>query len=194
MSADTAYTLRRMEPSDVDAVQHLWSTRFGGDPSTQENWIEAVLDPNHAALALVAASDAENAVVGFTILEIGSLAYTRRYLSLEALELEPPLASRNGIFHLSCVRPAWEKRGIGSTFYKRRLAHLTERNVSKAFGIAWNRPHTVDSCVLFEKYDFTCLTTVERYYTRFEDRPHCPDCDGPCTCTAALYARSIEGA
>ncbi len=193
MSADTAYTLRRMAPADTDVVQHLWSTRFGGDPSTQENWIEAVLDPSHTAHGLVAASDAEDTVVAFTILEVGSPAYTRRYLSLGALDLNLSLASRNGIFHLSCVRPAWENRGIGSTFFERRLAHLAERNVPQAFGIAWNRPHTIDSCVLFEKYDFICLTTIERYYSRFEDRPHCPDCDGPCTCTASFYARPVEG-
>jgi GNAT superfamily N-acetyltransferase len=183
-----------MAASDTDVVRRLWGARFGGDSATQENWIEAALTPSHTARGLVAVAPATDAVVGFSFLEVGSPPYTRRYLSLDALDLDPPLAARNGLFHLSCVHPEWEGRGVGSAFYERRLALLAEEDVPRAFGIAWHRPHTVDSRVLFEKHGFTCLATVERYYDRFEERPHCPDCDGPCTCTASLYTRALETA
>jgi GNAT superfamily N-acetyltransferase len=181
-----------MASSDVDVVKRLWETRFGGDPSTQTNWIEAALAPAHSATAIVAVSSEADIVVGFTLLEVGGPHYTRRYLSLNALDLTPDLTDRNGIFHLSCVRADWEGRGVGSAFYERRLALLADRNVSRAYGIAWHRPHTTDSHALFEKYGFTCLSTIDRYYDRFEDRPHCPDCPGSCTCTASLFARPIE--
>jgi len=133
----------------------------------------------------------EEEVVGFGILEVGDEAYIRRYLSLDAVDLDPPLARRNGVFHMYCVRPAWEGRGIGSALYAHHLGLLGERAVPMAFGIAWHRPHTVDSRVLFEKSQFARLATVKRYYGRFEERSHCPDCTGSCTCTASLHARRV---
>lgn len=187
-------TIRRLSRPDAGAVKQLWSDRFGGDPETQENWIEAALDPSHSAVGLVAKAPPTGAVVGLSFLDVGDRAYTRRYLSLDALDLHAPLADQNGVFHLSCVHSDWEGRGVGSAFYEHRLAVLRERSVSRMVGIAWHRPHTVDSRVLFEKYGFTRLATVERYYTRTGNRPHCPSCDGPCTCTASLFSRTIEAA
>jgi len=183
--------LRRMEAGDADAVRDLWSTRFGGVSSTQRDWIGAALDDSHSAVGLVAAAPATGAVVGLSLLDVGGRAYTRRYLGLDALGLDPPLDDRNGLFHLSCVRRDWEGHGIATIFYERRLALLRERAVPRAFGIAWHRPHTVDSRVLFVKHGFTDLASVERYYARTTPRPHCPDCDGRCRCTASLYARAI---
>lgn len=192
MAEDASYLLRPMLADDADAVQHLWGTRFGGAPSTQTNWIEAVLDPGHSAEGLVAAAVPDGRVVGFSFLDVGSRDYTRRYLGLDALDLDLPLADRNGLFHLSCVEADWEGSGVGSAFYERRLTILRERDVPRAAGIAWHRPQTVDSRVLFEKYAFTRLVSVERYYTRTTPRANCPDCGDPCTCTASLYRRGIN--
>lgn len=186
--------IRPMAIGDTDAVQRLWSARFGGAPATQQNWITAALDGSHSAVGLVAVAPPGDTVVGLSLLDVGDRAYTRRYLRLDALELDPPLADRNGLLHLSCVRADWEGRGIGTAFYERRLTILRERDVPRAFGISWHRPHTVDSRVLFEKFEFTCLTSVERYYARLDERSDCPDCGGPCTCTASLYARPLASA
>ena len=40
-----SFTLRPLKSPDNrrGTVQQLWATRFGGDPSTQKNWIEAAL-------------------------------------------------------------------------------------------------------------------------------------------------------
>jgi len=180
-----------MAAGDADTVRNLWSTRFGGVPSTQRDWIGAALDNAHSAVGLVAAAPATGAVVGLSLLDVGSRAYTRRYLGVDALGLDLPLAARNGLFHLSCVHRDWEGHGIGSRFYEHRLAILRKRAVPRAFGIAWHRPHTVDSRVLFETHGFTALASAQRYYARTTPRPHCPDCDGSCSCTASLYARSL---
>jgi predicted N-acetyltransferase YhbS len=187
-----AYSIRRMRRPDADAVRQLWSARFGGDPATQKNWIDAALASSHSAVGLVATAALTRDIIGFSLLDVAGPAYVRSYLSLEALDLHPPLADRNGIFHLSSVRSDWEGRGVGSGFYERRLAVLADRGVSRIFGIAWHRSQFFDSRALFEKYDFTPLATVERYYDRFEERPHCPDCRADCTCTASLFAREIE--
>lgn len=192
MPTPSDVTLRRIARPDADPVQRLWSERFGGAASTQQNWIEAALNPAHSAVGLVAVDASTDAIVGLSFLDVGDRDYTHRYLSLDALDLDPPLADRNGVFHLSCVRSDWEGRGVGSAFYEHRLAVLRERSVLRAVGIAWHRPHTVDSRVLFENYGFTRLATVERYYDRFDERPHCPDCGSSCTCTASLYLRSIH--
>lgn len=194
MSSTAAFHLRPMTPDDAGAVRQLWAHRFGGAPATRQKWIDAVLDPDHTATARIATARADLSVVGFGMLEVGSRAYTRRYLGLDALDLSAPLADRNGLFHLCCVREAWEGRGVGSALHARRLRLLAERDVVQAFGIAWHRPHTVDSRVLFEKHDFTALATVDQYYARTTPRSKCPDCGGPCTCTASLYTRPLHRA
>ena len=185
------FTLRPLERSDAAPVRRLWSERFGGDPSTQTNWIAAALTPSHTAAGFVAAASPDDEIVGGSFLDIGSCDYTRGYLGLDVLDLHVPLADRNGIFHLSCVRADWEGRGVGSAFYERRLAELAARAVPRVFGIAWHRPTGADSRALFEKYEFTQLATVERYYSRTDTRLHCPVCTGACTCSASLYGRSV---
>lgn len=191
MPLPSAVALRPMQSEDVDAVRRLWDARFGGVASTQTNWLEAALDAAHSVAAFVVARRSGNEVLGFSLLDVGSRTYTRRYLGLDVLDLEVPLADRNGVFHLSCVRSAWEGRGLGTAFYERRLAELDRRGVPRTVGVAWHRPGRVDSRVLFDNHDFARLATVDRFYSRTGHRPHCPACDDRCTCTASLYARSL---
>lgn len=189
--AGAAARIRSMRKDDAPAVKRLWSERFGGDPTTQQNWIDAALDDGHSAAGFVAVRGPDGEVVGTSFMDVGSRAYTRQYLGLDVLDLEPPLTDENGIFHLSCVRVDMEGRGIGSAFYERRLSEMVDRGVRQAFGIAWHRPHTVDSRALFKKYGFTSVATIEHYYCRTGERPHCPDCEDRCTCTASLHTRPI---
>jgi ribosomal protein S18 acetylase RimI-like enzyme len=191
VTPDTPWSLRPLAASDADAVQRLWNRRFGGDAARQRRWIEAALNPDHTATAAVASPSNSSTVVAFGLLEVGGVAYTRRYLSLDSLGLEPSLAPQNGLLHMYCVRREWSGWGIGTALYAHHLQDLSTRDVPRAFGIAWHRPHTTDSRALFEKYSFRCLSTVEAYYGRFERRHHCPDCGGRCSCTASLYARSV---
>jgi ribosomal protein S18 acetylase RimI-like enzyme len=190
MSTSRPYTLRPMVAPDTEAVLRLWDRQFGGDPETQQNWMEAVLSPTHSAIATVAVPPTDDTVVAFGLLDVAAPAHTRQYLSLDALDRNASLASQNGIFHMYCVHPTWEGRGIGTALYGRHLQSLAARGIRRAVGIAWHRPHTVDSRVLFEKHAFTRLATVERFYDRFQERAHCPDCTGSCTCTASLYVRA----
>jgi len=183
------FRLRPLAPTDVSAADHLWADRFGGAPDTRRKWIEAALDPAHSAVGFVAVTPGDT-VVGVSFLEIGTRRYTRRYLGLDTLDLDVSLASRNGLFHLTCVRADWENRGIGTAFYEHRIEKLADQGVSRVFGIAWHRPAPVGSRVLFEKHDFTQIATIERYYARTNSRPHCPACGDTCTCTASLYGRS----
>lgn len=190
MPTEETFSIRPLRRADADAVQRLWSQRFGGESSTQQKWIEVALSTMHSAIGLVAVAAPTNELVGCSFLEIGAPAYTRQYLGLGALDLDAPIAEQNGIFHLTCVRTDWERQGIASAFYERRLELLAARDVDRAFGVAWHRPrYPVDSRTLFETYGFARLATIERYYARTTPRPDCPDCGGACTCTASLYAR-----
>lgn len=191
MPNTASYTVRALKPGDAASVQQLWSVRFGGASSTQGNWIDAALSPAHSAAGFVAVAPSDETIVGISFLDVGDREYTDQYLGLGVLDLVVPLADRNGIFHLSCVRADWESRGIGSAFYERRLEVLADRNVPRAFGIAWHRSAPFDSRVLFEKHNFTQLATVEHYYTRTGTRPNCPACTDTCTCTASLYTRPL---
>lgn len=192
MSDAAPFLVRPLAQEDTAAVRELWATRFGGAPSTQQNWIDVALAPTHTALGLVAVASRADEIVGTSFLDVGRREYTRRYLGLDTLELDLSLADRNGLFHLSCVRADWEGRGIASAFYEWRLEVLADRDVPRVFGIAWHRPAPVDSRVLFEKYEFTHLATVERFYSRTGTRPNCPACNGSCTCPASLYGRPVE--
>lgn len=192
MSLPPAVALRSLQPEDTGVVRRLWDARFGGAASTQMQWLEAALAPGPSVAAFVATRRSDDEVLGFSLLDVGDRAYTRHYLGLDVLDLEVPLADRNGVFHLSCVRPAWEGRGLGTAFYKRRLAELDRRHVPRAVGVAWHRPDRGDSRVLFDAHDFSRLATVDRFYSRTGRRPHCPACDGACTCTASLHVRSLR--
>lgn len=192
MPAPPDVTIRRLTRPDTAVVKRLWSDRFGGDPETQKSWIGAALDASHSVAGLVADAAPADEIIGLSFLDVADRAYVREYLGLDVLDLRAALADRNGVFHLSCVRSDWEGCGVGSAFYERRLALLRKRNVPRAVGIAWHRPHTVDSRVLFEKYGFSLLATVDHYYAQTGERPHCPKCDGPCSCTASLYSRAIR--
>lgn len=181
-----------MRPEDAAAVRRLWNARFGGVASTQTNWLEAALDATRSAAAFVAAHRSDDEVLGVSVLEVGRRAYARRYLGLDVLDLEVPLADQNGVFHLSCVRSAWEGRGLGTALFERRLAALHRRDVPRAVGVAWHRPGRVDGRVLFDNHGFSCLAAVADFYSRTGRRPNCPACDEICTCTASLYVRSLR--
>lgn len=191
--SSSLFRLRPMQRADTEAVRRLWARRFGGDPDTRQKWIDAVLDPDRTATAYVAEASTTPTIVGVGVLEVGRRDYARDYLGVDALGLDVSLAHRNGFFHLCCVRADWEGRSVGSALHVRRLRALAERPVPRVFGVAWHRPHTVDSRALFDKHGFTALATVPRYYARTTPRPHCPDCDGFCTCTATLCGRSVPG-
>lgn len=192
MPDPNSFSLRPLQSSDAAPIQRLWTHRFGGAPSTQKKWINAALTSSHSAVGVVAVAPSNDEVIGTSFLDVGSREYTRQYLGLDILDVKVPLANRNGIFHLSCVRADWDRQGIGSAFYERRFDVLTDRGVPRAFGVSWHRSAPVDSRVLFEKYQFTHLATIERFYSRTGTRPNCPVCMGSCTCPASLYGRPVD--
>lgn len=184
------FRLRPLQPPDTDAVTALWARRFGGQTATRQSWMDAVLDPNHIAAAWVAEAGAT--VVGFGVLEVAHRAYTRQYLGLDTLPLDVPLADRNGLFHMCCVRRDWEGHGIGTALHQRRLQALADRDVPRAHGIAWHRPDGApDSRSLFAAQGFTQIAPIVRYYARTQDRAHCPVCGDTCSCHASLYTRAV---
>ena len=84
MPTAETFSLRSFRRADAPAVQTLWTSRFGGDPSTQTNWMEAALNPAHTAAGFVAVTS-EGTIVGTSFLDVGHREYTHGYLGLDVL-------------------------------------------------------------------------------------------------------------
>jgi ribosomal protein S18 acetylase RimI-like enzyme len=199
MMSSPPISLRSLHRRDPPAVHRLWADRFGGRPERIAAWIDAALNPQAQTTGHVAVpsrEDRSSPIVGFGILEIAVRDYTLDYLGLNDLDLDLDLdlADTNGLLHMVCVDRDWEGRGIATMLYRRHLRHLRERNVRRAYGISWHRPRRAgaDSRVVFEKTGFRAVATVEDFYARTSPRTDCPDCDGPCRCTASIYEKRLS--
>jgi GNAT superfamily N-acetyltransferase len=191
-----AVSLRPLRSSDTAVVLDLWADRFGTEADTARAWLDAALNPEHTARGHVAANPSHGpaAILGFGLLDMAGPGYTRDYLGLPSLDADVPLADRNGIFHMYCVRARHERQGVGTALFDRHLAVCRTEGVGRAVGIAWHRRRHRDSRDLFEAAGFQRMGTFERFYARAHPRPRCPDCGGFCTCTASLYARGFASA
>lgn len=195
---DTAYTLRSMHPDDVETVRQLWHDGFGGAEDTMTNWLDAVFQSRFRVVGTVAvagdgsAATEDQNVVGFGLLDVATQEHSRKYLGLDDLDVDADLADLNGILHMYCVDPSWRGRGIATGLFAAHLRHLVDKDVPRAFGISWHRDDHPDSRTIFDKFGFTSLGAYERFYDRTGERQHCPDCGGYCTCTASIYALTLD--
>jgi ribosomal protein S18 acetylase RimI-like enzyme len=203
MMSSPPISLRSLHRRDPPAVHRLWADRFGGRPERIAAWIDAALNPQAQTTGHVAVpsrEDRSSPIVGFGILEIAVRDYTLDYLGVNDLDLDPDLdldvADTNGLLHMVCVDRDWEGRGIATMLYRRHLRLLRERNVRRAYGISWHRPQRegADSRVVFEKTGFHAVATVADFYARTSPRTNCPDCGGPCRCTASIYEKRLAAA
>lgn len=197
MTSSPPVSLRSLQRRDQPAVHRLWADRFGGRPDRIAGWIDAALNPQASTTGHVAVpnrADRSPPLVGFGILEIAPRDYTLDYLGVNDLDLDIDVADTNGLLHMVCVDRDWEGRGIATLLYRRHLHHLRERNVRRAYGISWHRPRRAgaDSRAVFEKTGFRAVATVEDYYARTSPRTDCPDCGGPCQCTASIYEKRLS--
>lgn len=173
--------IREASKIDRREIEQLWSRRLGSDPSSA---LDLALDDESAVHACVATNIEE--IVGFGIC-----------LILQPAELEDlysvsfdgyPLGDRIAVMHMAAVDEGWENRGIGSALMQVRLSLACEYyDVDSAFGLSWLRENHLDSSVLFEKFGFERVDTVEGYFGGGDGRSDCPDCGAHCECSAGLY-------
>lgn len=192
------FTVRPYQPDDFDAAKRLWRTRFGAPEEKVQKWLDAACNERYRTSADVAVSGSDDDagdVIGIGVLEIGSADYTRSYVGLEETGLDAPVDGLSGLMHMYCVDETWEGRGVGTALFRTHLQRLREKDVARAYGISWHRPHRdgADSRAVFEKLGFDCLGTYERFYQRTSPRSYCPDCGGDCTCTASIYGKTLAG-
>lgn len=191
------FSIRPLRDADTAAVRSLWADRFGVRDAIATSWLDAALDPKHSVRGHVAVcrpdrGESASPVVGFGLFDVAGPSYTRDYLGLDVLDVAFTPAPRTGIFHMYCVRTSWEGRGVGTALFARHRSVCRDEHVPQAVGIAWRREHHPDSRALFDAFGFHRLATVDLFYDRVAPRVHCPDCNGPCTCAATLYVRSIR--
>lgn len=187
------FSVRPYHPDDFDAAKRLWQERFGAPEEKVRKWFGAARNDRYRTTADVAVSDAGD-VVGVGVLEVGSADYTASYLGLEETGLDAPVDGLSGIMHMYCVDEGWEGRGVATALFQTHLDRLDATDVARAYGISWHRPRRdgADSRAVFEKLEFDCLGTYERFYQRTSPRSQCPDCDGECTCTASIYGKTLN--
>lgn len=174
------------EEQHLDAVRGLWQNRFGADEEIMENWLSDSLSEDRPEETFVAL-EAGN-VLGFGVCAVGEPDYARDYIALDVEGFEP--WSTTGILHVAAVKRSRESEGIGSKLFAERVQYLSNIGAEGIMAVSWHRDGH-DSRDLFEKYDFDCVATFERYYSRTHGRDDCPDCDGECECSASIYARKI---
>jgi ribosomal protein S18 acetylase RimI-like enzyme len=177
---------RAPRPYDRRELAALYERRTGFGLETT---FDLLFDDEQAVYGLLAV-DVER-IVGMGIVEIFHREGVEEYLAVDTEGY--PIGDVNGVMHALAVHEEWEGRGIGTELLRLRLELVREgHDADAAFGVAWLRPHTADSSVLFETVGFDRLDTVDEYYRDLESDRDCPDCGQPCTCAAAIYGMELD--
>ena len=173
--------LRPAKAIDRREIQDLWDRRAGFEISKT---VDAVVDDETAAYGFVTTN--VETVVGFGVVLLLTAEGARDAFPV-SLD-DDLLGEEVAVFHASAVEEGWEGRGIGSALMWARLAFVREQHgIDAAVGNAWLRPHRVDSSALFEKFGFERIEIVPKFAQRADGGRDCPDCDGTCDCSSAIY-------
>jgi len=178
---------RQLKPFDRHEVKKLYARRVGVG---FENTLDLVFDSDASAEAIVATKG--ESVIGFAVVLFLTAEGVETYF--QGAKPNYPIGEINAVFHALAVSEKWERRGIGSELMRQRLciAHSVS-NINAAFANVWLRPHTVDASVLFEKYGFERLETVNEAFSSTPGKRECPDCEpNNCSCASAVYAKVFE--
>lgn len=183
------YTLRPATPADADYIAAEWQRYFGGGVTAENNTISAAVGDNRYTWGVVAVAD--NRLVGVGI----AANFPRRQFEhdiLPAPAVRDVTAPDNGYLYFAAVDPLYRGRGIGTSLIEARVRRLQQSApTDRAFALAWERDHHPGSSRLFRRLDWSEIATVPRYYERFDNREHCPDCGTDCTCDGVIFARDL---
>lgn len=174
---------RSLKPVDRHEVEELTARRVGFGI---HNTLDLVFD-DEAPVFGYAATKAES-VIGYGVVMILESDGIEHFLSISSQDV--CVGERNAYLHQLMVEEDWEGRGIGSELTRIRLAIARDAvDLDAAFGRSWLREDTVDSSVVFEKFGFRRVKTIQNGYSKDRD---CPDCaPDNCTCSSAVYAKEF---
>lgn len=179
-----------LDERHTERAKQLWETYFGVPDDHADNWLhDARIDTETPTQGFVAVRG--TSLLGFGIATDANRGYAQEYFSVD---IDIDLWERTGILHIIVVDEQYEGQGIGSDLVRARLRWL--RNVTEVggvMGVSWHREDHVDSRVLFEKFGFEAVETVEEYYAKSEEHVPCVDCEGSCRCDATIYRKAFGG-
>lgn len=184
--------LCRLHRKDRPAVRRIWDTEYGFYEANEDELNAACAESdNNYTQGFVAKDKSTNEIIGFGIVYATNPESASEYFS-GILDREFP--DWTVVLHIGCVRSDWQGYGIGTQLFNKRLKWGKRNEANEFVGISWLRDQEkqAGSEILFEKFGFERLATVEHYYERFFDDSYCPDCGEPCTCSAAFYRRNEE--
>lgn len=179
-----------MDQRHTEQVRNLWRSRFGGEESHMDEWIQdGLISADTSEFGVVAVRNTR--VVGFGICTQAGPDYAQDYVG-DAVDIQP--WKKTGVVHINVVRRDCENQGIGSKLMAHRLEHLKMIGADGVIGVSWHREDHKDSRPLFEKFGFEAIETVKQYYAQLDGEVPCADCDGSCHCDATIYRREFDAA
>jgi GNAT superfamily N-acetyltransferase len=176
--------------ADGDVVIELLAATLGASDKHSEAIHRWGPDPD--ALALVA-TNKRNEAVG-----IGVARTERRPASecfSEFSALPPAFASLHpiGMHQILAMKPEYRRAGTGLAMGKALETWMSSRGCAALFGVCWEHGRRDGSRSLFIADGFRKVSASPGYYLRMRTGAAggCPCCDGECSCSATLFAKSI---
>jgi ribosomal protein S18 acetylase RimI-like enzyme len=177
------WTTRAVRAEDRSAIERLWTETFGDPDKQATRWVELALGDAPAACWVATADDE---LVGFVVAAAGDRQFARE--ALDGDDLAESLPEPVATIQMVAIDPAWGSSGVGTALVQRCFDWAHDR-ASTMFVVLWQREDHIDATPLAEKFGLEHARTLPNYYS---DRANCPDCEGTCTCAAAVHVRSLD--
>jgi GNAT superfamily N-acetyltransferase len=94
------------------------------------------------------------------------------------------------------VRPNYQARGVATGLTQAGLTWCSDRGATSILAVAWSPPAGCGLAGVMAATQFEKVTTIENYWTADSEVKDyvCPVCGDICTCSAIIFARSLDGA
>jgi ribosomal protein S18 acetylase RimI-like enzyme len=186
--SDEKWGVEQCKEKHWNGVKRIWENRINTSKEHVIVWLRKAVQDDNQVNAGVVTNENDN-VVGFGFYAVGNDEWMEPYL--QNAELYNAIKHGYGMIETVAVKEEVENNGIASEILAYELEMLREQSVEYAYSVSWNREHTVDSRVLFDKFEFSAVSTVEDYYQKLPDTVTCIDCTGKCTCEATIYKKKL---
>ncbi len=180
---DGGWSLRACQPDDREAMREIWAEAFGSAGDEAQGWLDLVYGDGPAVAPV---AEADRQVIGFAVVAVLERDSFQSYLREH--DIVGGLPDQVSVIHMLGVRARWQSSRVGTALVGQCLEWAAART-DRMVVVVWEREDHADSTAIARTFDFERVGTFSDFY---ENRTDCPDCDGGCTCPAALYVRNLE--
>lgn len=180
---DGGWSLRACQADDREAMREIWAEAFGSAGDEAQGWLDLVYGDGPAVAPV---AEADGHVMGFAVVAVLERDSFQSYLREH--DIVGGLPDQVSVIHMLGVRARWQSSRVGTALVGQCLEWAAART-DRMVVVVWEREDHADSTAIARTFDFERVGTFSDFY---ENRTDCPDCDGGCTCPAALYVRNLE--